>query len=139
MKMKFSPQMIEKILLGQKTQTRRPERPSHVYTENGVMTESGRWVYRCDAFYEVQRTSDKSTVARIQIVEPTPYLEQLGWTTDADARAEGFENREAFFSCWRSLYGKANEKQWVWVVTFRLVQSEENANEKDGKSRNNRI
>jgi hypothetical protein len=44
--------------------------------------------------------------------------EHLRDLSEADARAEGFDSRAAFFAEWARLYGKLEMRRRVWVITF---------------------
>lgn len=46
--------------------------------------------------------------------------ERLRDTDEADARAEGYDSREAFFASWRRIHGTLDPDAAVWVVEFRL-------------------
>lgn len=53
-------------------------------------------------------------------VTENPHLERVGDITDEDARAEGFADREAFFTAWRTIHPDAWSTDLVVVVKFKL-------------------
>ena len=46
-------------------------------------------------------------------------VERVRDITEEDARAEGFESRDAFIGAWDGIYGAGNP--WVWAVTFKAT------------------
>jgi hypothetical protein len=100
----FSQPMIDRILAGEKTQTRR---------------HSGR--YKVGKTYAVQPGRGKPAVAHIQILEKGREL--VGMISTADAIAEGFDSRQRFLEAWEVLHGpRADVSVPVWVYGFRLVE-----------------
>jgi hypothetical protein len=41
--------------------------------------------------------------------------------TDADARAEGFQDASEFLARWKAMYPLAGPNDMAWVLTFELV------------------
>jgi hypothetical protein len=103
----FRPQLVEKILAGEKTETRRKVGPD------------GKRRYRPGRTYAVQPGRTEMGVARIRVLSAEP--EALKEVTEEGARREGFGNRAEFLDYWRGLYGAADPEQAVWVVRFELV------------------
>lgn len=101
----FKPEMVEKILAGEKTVTRRPARAY------------GRYAAGRD--YALQPGRGKFSVGRILI--EAADLTALGSIDDADARREGFPDRAAFLVYWRGLYGTLDDGQTVARFAFRLL------------------
>jgi hypothetical protein len=109
----FRPELAEKILAGEKTATRRalsdnPRSPwwrEHCrYSVPGTFTVNpGRGVRR---------------VAECSIT--AVYKQPLGEITEGQAKAEGFEDRYAFWSAWNDING-AFDDQEVWVIEFVLI------------------
>jgi hypothetical protein len=114
----FKPGLIEKILSGKKTQTRRPVTdrdtlacpfdPSRTTTK---VMHAMRYVPGRDYAIKPGRTS--AGVARVLIQDLR--LEQLGDITPEAAVAEGFKRTDDFFAYWERLYGRVDREQWVWV------------------------
>ena len=107
----FSPENIELIREGKKTETRRIWKKPHV--------KVGK-TYQC-------RTSRYSKTP-----EDSPYIkiiamrkEKLGEITDDAARKEGFKpdgaQLEKFWALWVKLHGSWNPDQEVYVVDFEVV------------------
>lgn len=109
---------IDKVLSGEKTQTRRRVKPNHVcwadsYDENGateitdvrvVIDESrpGRKIYEVGKTYAVQPARGKPAVARIRITDIR--REDVRNISDEDALAEGFGDRESFLELWVEMH-----------------------------------
>lgn len=103
----FKPELVEKILVGEKTETRRKANPD------------GSQRYRPGRTYAVQPGRTEKGVARIRVL--SAEREALEEITEEGARREGFEDLAAFFDYWRGLYGKVSHSQEVWVIRFELV------------------
>ncbi len=102
----FRPDLVEKILAGEKTETRRWLDPNRECR------------YRAGRSYAVQPGRGRRAVGRIRIKEVYP---STLWHVDEDvARREGFGSREAFEKYWRGLHGWWNPGVWVWVIRFEL-------------------
>lgn len=129
----FSPDMLQAVLEGRKTQTRRPWKYGDQYEtnwdygnlaspENAVYAvwRSKRRKWSLNKAYAVQPRQGAKGGAHIRLV--AIRKERISDITDEDARAEGFADREGFFAKWRELYGdNADMTAWVWVLTFELV------------------
>ena len=100
---------VERVLDGTQTQTRRPIRQRKRYT------------YTVGTTYAVQAASGKGGGARLEVLHVREQL--LGAVTEADARAEGYENLAAFRHAWTEQYGGFNPAEDVWMVEFRLVEN----------------
>lgn len=130
--MLFQPKLIEQIVRGLKTQTRRPVKPEHKYTQGlGVYTEvEGRLrphlVYGLYSTLAVQpgrgehgvlwnrsngdwttiRTNNPDYV-KLKIRITDIRADDVRKITEADARAEGFEGhhpRHLFWETWCGMY-----------------------------------
>ena len=111
--MLFKPDLVEKILVGEKTQTRRPR---HGDNPTG---ERGGWIdepcrYKVGKTYAVQPGRGKKAVGRIRVLRVTP--EAMCDMTEDDVRAEGFESRQAFVNRWLEMYGEGNWLDPVWKI-----------------------
>lgn len=106
----FAPDMVDEILAGRKTVTRRP------YKGGDCRYVPGRT-------YAVQPGRGKAGVARIQIVDVD--LQCLGHIDNADARREGFPDKGAFMAYWRRLYdGQFFRGQLVWRIEFTTTKEQ---------------
>lgn len=101
----FRPDMIEPILAGRKTQTRRPA---------PVGTECR---YKVGQDYAVQPGRSKRSIARIRIVSIDRV--PVGSLTVEDARAEGFRSPQGFYDRWSEFYGGIFG--YCWRIEFELV------------------
>ena len=102
----FRPALIEKILAGEKTQTRRPGGRANCQ-------------YRAGRTYAVQPGRGQRQVARLRVLEVR--REKLGDISQEDAGAEGFPGRETFLRYWQRIYGEVDHDQLIWVLRFELV------------------
>lgn len=103
----FRPELVDRILAGAKTQTRRVVRPDRPCR------------YRPGRTYAVQPGRTRRGVARIRIT--AVRAERLSRITAADARAEGFDSIPAFFEYWDHLHGPSSNRPIdVWVISFVL-------------------
>jgi len=131
--MQFKPAMIEAIKAGRKTQTRRPVKNGDRSTRIGrmgdhgfiedvvfhVMDANGRGRWRLFGIYSLCPGRGKARVGLIKV--NCIRLESVSEISEADARAEGFESREAFLAAWKNLYPKSDLQENVWVLEFRLA------------------
>ena len=149
--MLFSPDMLIKVLDGTKTQTRRPvknndwirwslpsdapeflEATHHEYaavmtTDDGYtivgIERAGRALWTVGNTYAVCPGRGQKAVARIRILDIRAQSPSL--ISEADARAEGFDSREAFWGKLRALYGvDVDLDALYWALTFELVKGD---------------
>lgn len=106
----FRPELVEKILAGEKTETRRP-------------AGSFECRYKPGRTYAVQPARTKPGVARILVKEIR--REELGEIRHSGALREGFRNVTDFLIYWEKLYGRVDLLQEVWVIRFELAESRE--------------
>lgn len=116
--MMFKRELVELILAGKKTQTRRAlsENPRSPWAKGGCSLRPGRP-------YAVTDGRGKPAVCHVELTAD-PRVERAGDITEADAIAEGFENRQGFIDYWTRLYGEWVPDTLVWVLCFRLVSAE---------------
>lgn len=110
----FKPVLVERVLAGDKVETRRPVRFNELGGVVACAYEPGRT-------YAVQPGRGKRQVARM-LVESV-HRERVGAVTDAAAVREGFEHAQAFRDYWAMLYGEWTPGTWVWVIRFRLTDA----------------
>jgi hypothetical protein len=124
--MRFSEQMLEKVLAGEKTVTRRPVKfnrsGKHLPARYKVNGGPGG-AYALQEPPEEDSNARARTVPgyRLRVVAVDGPLLELGDVTDAEARLEGFVDRISFLGYWQQLYGELNFKQKVWRYEFELV------------------
>jgi hypothetical protein len=123
----FKPGLIEKILAGKKTMTRRPVRDVHALACHfDPHRTTTRFVpgmpYVPGRDYAIKPGRVAAGVARVKIIGL--QLELLGEISPTDAVAEGFKRTDDFFAYWERLYGRVDREQWVWVISFELVREE---------------
>ena len=105
--MLFKKQLFEKILRGEKTQTRR-------FMER----KPGRRVYEVGERVGIRAGYTKPT-AYITITRK--FEQKLGDISEEDARKEGFVSVEEFKQQWVSLYQRWTPELVVWVYEFELA------------------
>jgi hypothetical protein len=136
MGMQFKFELIEKILAGQKTQTRRPAKflDGHIeftkeqrkQTLGVIFTQRGRVKWEVGRTYAIQPGRGKSGLGRIQIV--CIRYESTQDISPSDAQAEGFASVAEFSAYWSRLY-IGTKYAWennvpVVVLEFELVKRE---------------
>lgn len=108
--MLFKPDLLEKVLSGEKTQTRRLVRPDDVPVLDRqeivrVHISTGAVRYRVGSTYAGQPGRGKHAQGRIRLL--SIRHEDVRQISEEDARAEGFENRVDFWRCWMGLHDLA--------------------------------
>ena len=121
--MQFKPEMVEAILAGRKTVTRRPadvyDRRFGPAGDYNLVERRGRVIYGKGRSYAVQPGRGKTGVARIQIDRlALGYLHEM---KPSDAVAEGFADLNAFRKAWKAMYGVFDHDLLVYVIRFRLL------------------
>ncbi len=107
----FRPMLIERILIGEKTVTRRPIPPG---SPKACRYESGH-------VYAIQPGMARPAVARVEVLRVN--TEPLGSIDDDDAVREGFANRAQFVAYWRDLYGGTFDADaLVRRIEFRVTE-----------------
>jgi hypothetical protein len=112
------------VLQRQKQQTRRLVKPNQhllgVGSKARVM-DGARCVYQVGKTYALQPGRGQKAVGRICLMGLRQ--EFVGSITEADARAEGFANRAAFLTAWRTIHKTTDAlDQMVWVLEFELAE-----------------
>ena len=101
--MLFRKEHIDKILRGEKTQTRR----------------LSRYQYKVGRTYRIQRSWYKWTDIKILITRR--YRERLGDITPAEIRKEGYNSLEEFKQAWTDINGYWDPDKIVTVYEFKLL------------------
>ena len=137
----FSPDMLELVLSGKKTQTRRKWLASDTLLHNRDWLRldncpnpfiNAEWVKRRDKYqrykshwrvgdtYAIQPGRGKKSVGRVRLT--AIRLERFCDISQADAVAEGFANPDGFFAKIRELYGADFDLTApCWALSFELV------------------
>jgi len=104
----FKPEHVEAIKSGRKTQTRR-------LWPHGCRVKVGS-IHQC----RTRMLDASSTFARIRILRV--WRERLLDISEADAHAEGYLSREAYWTAFVRINGPlAEPNPLVWVVEFEVV------------------
>lgn len=112
--MNFKPELVEKILAGQKTQTRR------VVSDNPRSPwYAGLCSLKLARSYAVCPGRGKNAVARV--VVHGIWKERAGQISNFDAMREGFTGRADFIAYWERLHGSFDPSAQVWVISFELL------------------
>jgi uncharacterized protein YhfF len=114
--MMFTEPLAAKIIKGEKTATRRrlSDNPASPWWREDCKYEVGQ-VFTVNPGRGVKRVAECAITAI--------YKAPLGQMTEADAQAEGFEDRYAFWTTWNDING-AFDDQEVWVIEFKLTGAE---------------
>lgn len=112
--MNFKPELVEKILAGQKTQTRRAmsENPNSPWYRGGCKLKRNHAYALCPG-------RGKHQVAKIIVTDVQPVV--LGAITSGDAIAEGFTSAAEFRDYWTRMHGSFDPAENVWAITFHLM------------------
>ncbi len=115
---------LDLLLSGRKTQTRRVTKAgeSTIPADDRIVAVQthGREKYRVGKTYAVQPSRNEASVARIRLLGIK--RERAGDASLADAQAEGYASREAFFAQWQTIHGVDSLDRAVWVLTFELAR-----------------
>ena len=127
MGIQFKPELIEKILAGHKTQTRRKCELGDYAGFGRVCNVDGRPKWIEGHTYTIQPGRGKHGVGRIKVTRCLWERHLQNIDLD-DARAEGFDNVRDFAAYWDYLYADT-QYAWennpeVWVLEFELVKRE---------------
>lgn len=108
--MLFKKPLLEKILKGEKTQTRRT-----------MERKPGRRVYEVGERVGI-RAGYTKPVAYITIKKK--FQQRLRGITEEEARKEGFSSVDDFKKQWEALYQGWNPEEVVWVYEFELAKQD---------------
>lgn len=119
----FRPELVEKVLAGEKTVTRRPVKT----TVNGIGRATSQMPlnllapcrYEAGKDYALQPGRGKKAVGRIRVLDVR--REPLAEVDTADARREGFYGGPEFAAYWSRLYGSYDPTQLVDRIEFELL------------------
>jgi len=104
--MLFKKYLIEKILSGQKVETRRLADPR---------VKVGRTYAVKRNYFERREDCPLIKVTRLD-------YDPLGSMDDYDARREGFESLAQFCEAWEEINGELDPDKFVYIVEFELVR-----------------
>ncbi len=109
--MNFQPELVAKVVSGEKTVTRRiaNDNPRSPWWRGGCSLIVGH-------DYAVCPGRGKPAVTRVRIVEIR--LVRLGWLDDNEATREGFDSPAAFREAWEAINGGYDPGVQVWRVEF---------------------
>lgn len=137
----FAPHLIDLILAGQKTQTRRPHRPANDYKagdrlwvrEKWAKLEEGCMIARLNPSTDARWFSPlfmPKSAAKLWLLVDEVRIEPIQSITKVDLRAEGFADEnpiEAFRTTWDSFYAQQglgwDRNPNVVVVEFRILKT----------------
>lgn len=132
----FSAKMVQAILSGKKTQTRRLMRSEKAryaqgdllyVRENWAENEAGNVIYQADQNRPINWKPSihmPKAYARIFLRVTGVRSEKLHDMSQEDALAEGLHSKEAYFDFWQEQHGlKAlQENPSVWVIDFEVIK-----------------
>ena len=134
--MNFKQQLVDKVLAGEKTVTRRPVKYAEVVNvfadgSNQITRSQNPCRYEVGKTYAVQPVIEEGPgkgrggkeVARIRILSVS--RETLLALNTRDARREGFYGAPEFATYWTKLYGSFDPNQLVDRIEFELVPGEQ--------------
>lgn len=126
--MLFKPELIERILAGDKTQTRRVVKPGEQIVVDAtapdvpvaILDARGRVKWRVGQTYALQPGRGKAGIGVRIRVKRLALDYDARQISEADARAEGFRSREEFLETWIAING-ASATYRAWVIEFEVV------------------
>jgi hypothetical protein len=132
--MLFKPELVAKILAGEKTQTRRVKRDEDTAWHEGVYPQaylpivrvyrSGRLLWQVGHSYALQPGYAKAAVGRI-LIESIRHCARASDISESDAVAEGFSSVSDFRALYSKINGAESLGQPCWALSFDLINVEE--------------
>ncbi len=117
----FKPEMVEKILAGEKSVTRRPVK----WEDTGFEVRNLPCKYEVGKDYAVQPGRGKKAVGRIRVLDvQRGRLGVAATWPRAEARREGFKVWRDLMHYWAVLYGGYDPTQLVDRIEFELLPEE---------------
>jgi hypothetical protein len=135
--MLFKPELLQKVIEGSKTQTRRLAKDDEgllygrvgsicsdieeyidSYPRHGV-SYIKRERYAIGKTYAACPGRGKTQLARIMITGIRCGVASN--ISEDDARAEGFASRDEFLQAWDTINGKGKRDTAVWILEFKVV------------------
>ena len=117
---------LDKVIQGEKWQTRRLVKPGECFEDNKRIIKNGRRMYEVGRSYAVQPNRGQKAVARIRL--KGLRKETIDKITESDARAEGFASVGDFLNTWHGIHGFHTDlSSEVWVFEFELISVTEEA------------
>lgn len=102
----FRKKHLEKILDGEKTQTRRISKPR---VKPGSTYKLRRGYNPIPEFIEIEEV----------------FQQKLGEITPEDVLKEGFNSFQEFIQEWESIYDEWKPEKKIWVIEFRLTEKQD--------------
>jgi hypothetical protein len=123
----FNAPMVRALLDGRKTQTRRLMQPQPEPDTRGMLAGTSPYGGMGDQLWVKEGRTKGIAQARLRLTVTAVRCERLQALTEADARAEGVTNRDAFAHFWNGIFkddGKRwGDSPWVWVITFTVERT----------------
>lgn len=122
--MLFRKVLADKILSGQKTQTRRLCKPGENWQifppiPATVLDKNGRIKWQVGRDYAIQVKRGGNAIGRFRIKDIRREI--VAQISEDDAKAEGFDGRNEFFTTWDSINGSDETNQYCWVIEFEVI------------------
>lgn len=115
----FKPNLAQKVLKGEKTQTRRIVKPGEFWDGKTVCRPDGAIKWQVGQSYAIQPGRTKAAIGRFKLLDIR--RERVQDISEGDAIAEGFSSISEFFGVFESINGKAALDKEVWVLVFEVI------------------
>ena len=114
--MNFRPELAEKVMVGEKTVTRRlvSDNPRSPWFRQRCSLEVGK-------DYAVCPGRGTHAIGRVRVVRVSRQALHLA-LDPGEARREGFTNATAFYEAWKKINGGWDDMALVWRIEFTAVQ-----------------
>jgi hypothetical protein len=114
----FKPELVEKILAGEKTQTRRlmSDNPNSPWYRDGCRLKINHAYALCPG-------RGKDQVGKIVVLHTAEKL--LGAIRHHEAVMEGFGSVAEFQAYWERMHGSFDPNEPVWQITFALIHPDD--------------